>query len=95
MGSDERSGVPTCPHLLAAPLTPVPAGFQRICTECVASGGRWRQLRRCLACDTVHCCDSSPNRHASAHARASGHPVVASAEPGEFWRWCYIDKVME
>jgi len=56
-------------------------------------GGRWVHLRRCLTCDHVGCCDSSPARHASAHARTIGHPVVASAEPGEHWRWCYLDEV--
>jgi hypothetical protein len=90
---DERSGVPTCAHLIAVPLTPTPADFEPICINCAASGDHWLHLRRCLTCETVHCCDSSPNRHASAHAQATGHPVVASAEPGEHWRWCYIDEV--
>ena len=47
----------------------------------------------CQSCGHIGCCDSSPNRHASAHARASGHPVVRSAEPGEDWSWWYIDEV--
>ena len=93
MGSDERSGVPTCAHLIAAPLTPAPTDFEPICITCAATDDRWLHLRRCLACDAVHCCDSSPNRHASVHAHTTGHPVIASAEPGEQWRWCYIDEV--
>ena len=36
---------------------------------------------------------SSPNRHASRHASASGHAVARSAEPGEDWSWCYVDEV--
>jgi hypothetical protein len=46
-------------------------------------------LRQCLACGRTGCCDSSQNRHASAHAGATGHHVVRSLEPGEDWSWCY------
>jgi hypothetical protein len=31
-------------------------------------------------------------RHARAHARTDGHPIVRSFEPGEAWRWCYVDE---
>lgn len=66
---------------------------QRVeCDECVPIGARWVHLRTCQECGATLCCDSSPNRHASAHARASGHPVVASAEPGERWLYCYPDE---
>lgn len=64
------------------------------CEECLQSGERWVHLRLCLTCGHVGCCDSSPNRHASAHFRATGHPVVRSLEPGERWSWCYVDKLM-
>ena len=47
----------------------------------------------CQSCGEIGCCDSSPNRHASKHARAAGHPVARSAEPGEDWSWCYVDEV--
>ena len=60
------------------------------CTECLAMGSTWVHLRRCLGCGHVGCCDSSPNRHATAHFTASAHPVVQSFEPGEQWRWCYL-----
>ena len=62
------------------------------CRECDASGSWWVHLRRCAACGHVGCCDSSPNRHARAHAHAIGHPIVRSFQPGESWRWCYIDE---
>jgi uncharacterized UBP type Zn finger protein len=79
-----------CTHLDAirdvSPRTP--AG----CEECLATGGRWVHLRLCLACGHVGCCDSSPGRHASAHFRQSRHPIVQSFEPGERWRWCYVDE---
>ena len=64
------------------------------CTECLASGDSWVHLRMCLSCGRVGCCDSSPNRHASKHAAAQGHPIAASFEPGEDWAWCYADEVM-
>jgi hypothetical protein len=47
----------------------------------------------CQSCGHIACCDSSPNRHASAHARESGHAIARSAEPGEEWSWCYVDEV--
>jgi len=61
------------------------------CDECVKTGDRWVHLRTCQECGVTLCCDSSPNRHASRHAQVSGHPVVASAEPGERWLYCYPD----
>ena len=81
-----------CEHLAEAPVAPEEPGQE--CEDCVREGTRWVHLRRCLECDGVRCCDSSPRRHASAHYRDSGHPVVASAEPGEAWRWCYVDEVV-
>lgn len=62
------------------------------CEECVKVGARWVHLRTCQSCGVTLCCDSSPNRHATRHAQASGHPVVASAEPGERWLFCYPDQ---
>jgi ubiquitin-hydrolase Zn-finger-containing protein len=64
---------------------------QRICEECVKTGDSWLHLRTCQECGTTLCCDSSPNKHATKHARASDHPVIASAEVGERWLYCYPD----
>lgn len=80
----------TCTHLLHIKEDVTPSGEG--CAECLRIGGRWLHLRLCLTCGQVSCCDSSPNRHARAHAAASGHPVVRSFEPGETWEWCYVDK---
>ena len=63
------------------------------CEECLAEGTAWCHLRICLACGHVGCCDSSPGRHATAHAESSGHPVVRSIQPGEDWAWCYVDEL--
>ena len=63
------------------------------CEECLLIGSSWVHLRLCLTCGQVGCCDSSPNRHASKHARATGHPVVRSLEPGEAWVWCFVDEI--
>ncbi|MEZ5316867.1 MAG: UBP-type zinc finger domain-containing protein [Vicinamibacterales bacterium] len=64
----------------------------RVCEDCVKIGARWVHLRQCRVCGHVACCDSSPNRHATAHFRATGHAVVQSYEPGEDWGWCYVDE---
>jgi hypothetical protein len=65
---------------------------ERACEACAKIGAQWVHLRTCQTCGATLCCDSSPNRHASAHARKSAHPVVASAEPGERWLYCYPDE---
>ena len=62
------------------------------CEDCLKMGGRWVHLRECLTCGHVGCCDSSPNRHATAHFKATKHPIVASAQAGETWAWCYLDE---
>jgi uncharacterized UBP type Zn finger protein len=85
-----------CDHLKklergrAAPVHPSGHG----CQECLASGGEWVHLRLCLACGHVGCCDDSPNRHATRHARTTRHPVIKSFEPGEDWAWCFPDEEM-
>lgn len=64
------------------------------CVECLKIGGRWLHLRRCTSCAHVGCCDSSPNRHATAHFHQSAHPIIQSFEPGEDWLFCYVDDFM-
>ena len=81
-----------CEHLGAITAVKPPKAQQ--CEKCVKIGSRWVHLRTCQGCGTTLCCDSSPNKHASKHARASGHPVIASAEPGERWLYCYPDEEM-
>jgi uncharacterized UBP type Zn finger protein len=79
-----------CSHLDTIEITELPEEVAG-CEDCLASGGVWLHLRICLACGHVGCCDDSPNKHASKHAHASGHPVIASAEPGERWLYCFPD----
>jgi hypothetical protein len=59
------------------------------CVECDQTGSWWVHLRRCAACGHVGCCDDSLNKHATAHYRQTGHPIVQSFEPGEDWYWSY------
>jgi signal transduction histidine kinase len=75
-----------CPELTDVPLDPMPPGG---CIECLAIGDTWVHLRFCVECQKTHCCDDSKNRHARKHSEATGHPVIRSKEPGEYWAWCY------
>jgi uncharacterized UBP type Zn finger protein len=81
-----------CSHLDTISVTELPAAVDG-CEDCLASGDGWVHLRICLQCGHVGCCDSSPNRHATAHAHATGHPIIRSLEPGEDWSWCYADEL--
>jgi uncharacterized UBP type Zn finger protein len=80
----------TCAHVKQIrPVTPNSEG----CEECLATRDEWVELRLCLTCGHVGCCDSSKNKHATKHFHASGHPVMKSVEPGQDWGWCYIDQI--
>jgi EmrB/QacA subfamily drug resistance transporter len=82
--------MPTCDHLEAI-KNPKPLG--RGCEECLRMGDTWVHLRLCLTCGHVGCCDSSKNTHATKHFWSIQHPIVRSLEPGEDWRWCYVDEI--
>jgi uncharacterized UBP type Zn finger protein len=81
-----------CEHLDEIVVTDLPEQIAG-CEECLKIGGRWVHLRMCMSCGKIGCCDSSPNRHASRHAREDAHPILRSAEPGEEWCWCAVDEV--
>jgi monovalent cation/hydrogen antiporter len=87
----QRAG--DCEHLRAAPKV-VKARTPEGCEECLRDGTRWVHLRLCLTCGHVGCCDSSSEKHAAAHYRETRHPVMRSIEPGEAWRWCYVDDLL-
>ena len=79
-----------CTHLdqVRVDAQPSSAG----CEDCLRTGDTWLHLRMCRVCGHVGCCDSSPNKHASAHGAAAGHPLISSYEPGEEWWWCFVDE---
>jgi Zn-finger in ubiquitin-hydrolases and other protein len=79
----------SCDHIRA--VTTVKHPVHRVCEECIKIGASWVHLRTCQECGKTHCCDNSPNRHATWHYGVSRHPVIASAEPGERWLYCYPD----
>ena len=81
-----------CGHLEA--ITNVKQADDYICEECIKTGDRWMHLRTCQTCGVTLCCDSSPNTHMTKHYHATGHPVIASAEPGERWLFCYTDQII-
>ncbi|MFJ4009809.1 cation:proton antiporter [Streptomyces sp. NPDC090026] len=81
----------SCTHLDRIRVTSTDTA---VCEECVRLGTHWVQLRLCVTCGHVACCDDSPHRHARAHAEAAGHPVIQSAQPGEDWRFCFVDDTL-
>jgi uncharacterized UBP type Zn finger protein len=80
-----------CEHVADAgdPTPRTPQG----CEECLKTGDSWVHLRLCTTCGHVGCCDSSPNTHATKHFHATHHPVIRSFQPGESWRWCFVDEL--
>ncbi|MFQ5794936.1 MAG: UBP-type zinc finger domain-containing protein [Candidatus Bipolaricaulia bacterium] len=92
----ESQGGKQCTHLeLIQEVTPSAQG----CEECLAIGDTWVELRICLICGHVGCCDNSKNKHATKHFHATGHPIIqAFEEPGQGWgqdwMWCYIDQIL-
>ncbi|MGW6745280.1 UBP-type zinc finger domain-containing protein [Streptomyces sp. NPDC055025] len=89
---EQRIGGMICSHL--ADVEPVDPDSADSCAECVALGDTWVHLRECQSCGHIACCDSSKNKHATAHHKATGHPLIRSYEPGESWWWCYEDEVV-
>ena len=81
-----------CGHIEA--ITDVKQAEDYVCEECIKAGGRWLHLRTCQTCGITLCCDSSPNTHMTTHYHATEHPVIASAEPGERWLFCFTDKII-
>ncbi|HEY4607306.1 MAG TPA: UBP-type zinc finger domain-containing protein [Acidimicrobiia bacterium] len=80
-----------CEHFVGVePVEPL----TDVCEPCIAAGDRWVHLRACLGCGAVGCCDASKNRHARAHWDVEGHPLIQSIEPGETWKYCFIDSVV-
>lgn len=90
-GKTSMKSMKTCSHL--DQINDVQPGSTG-CEECLKKGDKWVELRMCLKCGNVGCCDSSKNRHATAHFHASGHPIMRTLQPGESWKWCYVDKMM-
>ena len=80
-----------CEHLSA--ITEVKIGEKHVCEECIKHNGKWLHLRTCQTCDVTLCCDDSPSKHMTKHYHEVHHPVIASAQPGERWLWCYPDEL--
>ena len=81
----------SCTHLDQIRITDTDVD---VCAQCVALGDEWVQLRLCTSCGAVGCCDDSTNKHATAHARSTGHPIIEALVPGDRWRYCYLDETL-
>lgn len=82
-----------CTHLDHVLITELPESVSG-CVDCLKDGTPWFHLRICLECGHVGCCDSSPQKHATAHARRTDHPIIRSIQPGEDWSWCFPDELL-
>ena len=80
-----------CEHIIQADLEK--SGNTQGCEECEKTGSEWVHLRLCLACGHVGCCDASRNQHSTKHFKNTLHPVIKSFEPGESWKWCFMDEI--
>jgi uncharacterized UBP type Zn finger protein len=81
-----------CTHLERVLIRELPPAVEG-CEDCLREGSDWLHLRICLTCGHVGCCDGSPRKHATAHYRATSHPLIRSLEPREDWSWCYPDEI--
>jgi hypothetical protein len=81
-----------CTHLKT--ITNINVGDKHVCEECIKIGSDWVHLRTCQTCGVTLCCDQSPQTHMTKHFHQTSHPVIASAQPGERWLWCYVDEQM-
>lgn len=79
-----------CAHIKA--IKNVKLSEDHVCEECIKHNGSWVHLRTCQTCGVTLCCDDSPSKHMTKHYHESHHPVIASAQPGERWLWCYPDE---
>lgn len=81
----------SCTHLdQIEAVTPSSQG----CEDCLKLSDTWLQLRMCMSCGHVGCCDSSKNKHATKHFRATDHPLIQTYQPDEDWIYCYVDEVV-
>lgn len=85
--------MPNCTHIDSVEYLDPPDEIAG-CEECLKLGMSWVHLRMCQECGHIGCCDNSEGKHATAHFRETGHPLIRSAEPGEDWSWCYVDEAM-
>lgn len=79
-----------CTHL--STVIEIRTSTEHVCEECIKTNSDWVHLRTCQTCGVTLCCDQSPNKHMTKHYHATHHPVIASAEEGERWLWCYPDE---
>ena len=89
MSKNDQQG--QCEHIVQADLKR--SGNTQGCEECEKTGSEWVHLRLCLTCGNVGCCDASRNKHGTKHFKDTMHPVIKSYEPGESWKWCFVDEI--
>ena len=71
-----------CPHL--AMLGGKATSSKTSCEAC----GHTEDLRLCLACGHVGCCESH-SAHNTEHFRKTGHSLITPHRTSYDWLWCY------
>ena len=85
------AGDDLCEHLESIPVR---SAERLVCAPCAAHGRHWVELRLCVTCGHVGCCDDSEGRHATLHHADTGHRVIRTVEPHAHWAWCYEDECL-
>ncbi len=73
---------PECPHLQS--LVSDVTSSRKACEAC----GETRDLRICLTCGHVGCCESRA-AHDTEHFQRTGHPFIKPHRSEGDWLWCY------
>ena len=89
--SNDDEQIINCEHIKVVDIDK--KGNTKGCEECEKIGSYWVHLRLCLTCGHVGCCDNSINKHGTKHFNNTRHPIIKSYEPGESWKWCFVDEL--
>ena len=83
-----------CEHLAGDRLVPWSRARPRAARSACATARRGCTCGCASSAGTSAAATPRSSSTPSAHFRESEHPVMRSMEPGEAWRWCFVDEVV-